>query len=206
VTLTVRLRWEAVEDPAGIDGYDWVLEESPDNSEDSYTTSTTSTTENTSTETAVTCGRWYRWRVRAVDGADNVGSYAAYSTFFVEVASTPTPTPDETPPESPDPIQPADDEIFACGESVELSWSVSDDASDIDRYEWELDISTGGRDGSYSRTRSGDAEDPFVTLSSLRCPVDTTWYRWRVRAVDGADNVGDFFTPEAYFQMQRDAE
>jgi hypothetical protein len=205
-TLTVTLEWEAVDDPAGIIGYDWVLEESPDNSEDSFTTSTTNTTEGTSAEASATCGRWYRWQVRAVDGADNVSSYSAYRTFLVELASTPTPTPDKTAPDAPDPIQPADNEVFACGESVELSWSVPDDASNIDRYEWELEISTDGRNGSFSLARSGDAEDPFVTLSSLDCPADTTWYRWRVRAVDGADNVGDFFEPEAHFQMQREPE
>jgi hypothetical protein len=118
----------------------------------------------------------------------------------------PPPTTDKTAPDAPDPIQPADNEVFACGESVELSWSVPDDASNIDRYEWELEISTDGRNGSFSLARSGDAEDPFVTLSSLDCPADTTWYRWRVRAVDGADNVGDFFEPEAHFQMQREPE
>lgn len=206
VTFTIMLQWEAVEDPAGIVGYDWVLEESPDNSEDSFTTSTTNTAEDTSAEAAVRCGRWYRWQVRAVDGADNVGNYSPYHTFFVELARTPTPTPDKTPPDAPDPIQPADNEVFDCNASVELSWSIPNDASDIDRYEWELDISTDGRDGAYSLTRNGDVEDPFVTLSSLKCPADTTWYRWRVRAVDGADNTGDFFAPEAHFQMQREPE
>ncbi len=200
---TVILSWAEVEDESGITGYDWILEESPDNSEDSYTSNSSGTTEETAVEIEeIRCDMWYRWRVRAVDGAGNVGPFAENFLFGLAPANTPTPTPDTVAPQAPGPFSPADDEEFLCSESVDLSWSAVDDPSGIDRYEWELEYSSDGSTGSYrlDSGRSGSADGTSVTISGFSCDAET-WYRWRVRAIDGAGNEGDFFNPDANFRV-----
>jgi predicted phage tail protein len=209
-TDQVTLRWSAVDDESAV-SYDWQLQEgkAETNGDINYVSRSSKNTEETSAQlTDMVCGAQYRWRVRAVDEVGNESDFSEYALFTILPPATPTPTPDEEAPDPPGPILPTDDSEFACGESVELTWSDVDDPSGIDRYEWEVEQSTEGRNGSFSFTRAGNAIDPAVTLSDLDCPsdVETIWYRWHVRAVDNEENESDFFSPAAYFKMVRQDE
>jgi hypothetical protein len=75
----------------------------------------------------------------------------------------------------------------ACIPSLNLSWNAVQDASGIDFYEWQLEVSAQSS-GSYTPLASGD-----VTGTSVTVQVDCKRaYRWRVRAVDNAGNVGAY--------------
>lgn len=208
---TVTLAWDAVEDESGIAAYEWEVETSESGTEDTYTSAESGNSTETSAElTDLACGVWYRWRVRAVDAAGNTGDYADYATFALAAEATPTPTPtteptpDTTPPSRPNPVSPSENAEFVCGDTVELVWAEPDDPSGIDRYEWEIFYSTGGRNGTFNLEQRGEAANPSVNFSDLPCrhsDPGETWYRWQVRAIDTFDNRGDFFDPPAYFKL-----
>jgi hypothetical protein len=152
----------------------------------------------------ITCETWYRWSVRAEDANDerNTGPLSE-SLFYIGQPGTPTPEPSPTPdtqaPEAPDLVAPSNNAFFSCGEPVELIWDEVEDPGGIDRYEWEVDYSTQGRDTGYANEDENNTPDTSVTLSALNCR-DGAWFRWRVRAVDSAENVGNY-SEYRYFEV-----
>jgi hypothetical protein len=191
--------------------YTWQLERSElrgdAGKEGPYQQRDAGTTDEASVEITddIACETWYRWRVR-VEDADDERTASAYSEglFYVDQPGTPTPSPSPTPdtgaPNAPILIAPSSNSFFRCGEDVELIWDEVEDPSGIDRYEWEVDYSTGGRDGSYANEDRNDTPDTSVTLSALNCR-DGAWFRWRVRAVDNADNNGTY-SDYRYFEIE----
>jgi hypothetical protein len=111
---------------------------------------------------------------------------------------------ERTPPPIPAIISPTSGSIFPCSKatSIELSWSPSNDPSGIARYDWVVEVfkytsSTSTPTGSYVAFTSGSTANTSIT-TSIGC---NNMYRWRVRAVDRAGNIGNY-SPFADFQMQ----
>lgn len=95
---------------------------------------------------------------------------------------------DTTPPPAPSPQVPQNGLTLSCRSSQALSWLPVEDDSGIDYYQVEVQTHSG--DNNWSAI-SGS---PFTaTDKTINVTVDCGWYyRWRVRAVDGAGNVGDW--------------
>jgi hypothetical protein len=207
----ITLEWEEVNVSGTEVRYTWQLERSElrgdAGKEGPYQQRDAGTTDEASVEITddIACETWYRWRVR-VEDADDERTASAYSEglFYVDQPGTPTPSPSPTPdtgaPNAPILIAPSSNSFFRCGEDVELIWDEVEDPSGIDRYEWEVDYSTGGRDGSYANEDRNDTPDTSVTLSALNCR-DGAWFRWRVRAIDNADNIGNY-SDYRYFEIE----
>jgi hypothetical protein len=108
----------------------------------------------------------------------------------VKPTTKPTvPPPDTNPPPAPQLVSPAHEESLTCVPKVTLDWKAVTDPSGIDEYRVEVQRSPVGVnwdsvDGS-PWTGIGDTD--------LEIDVECGWYyRWRVRAVDGAGNVGPY--------------
>jgi hypothetical protein len=105
---------------------------------------------------------------------------------------TPTPTetevpPDNTPPPAPSPYLPANGISVDCATLAGVAWDPVSDPSGIDEYQVQVGIILGG-----GKT-SPHPNSPWQGLSAtgLKVPVDCgAVYQWRVRAVDGAGNIG----------------
>jgi hypothetical protein len=205
----VLLRWSEVEPTLGSDNtvtYAWIVEEvvSEDGTTE-YTEVDDGTTSDTSVELDdLTCNTEYRWQVTAAESATDKRSASETRFFVVGPPSTPTPsptaTPDTTAPESPDVIEPDNNEDFECTDSVALVWDEVDDPSGIDRYQWRVEEGGDELSGGYDFFRSGDATGRSVRLVEFICRDEDTWYRWRVRAVDNAGNTGEY-TRYYYFRI-----
>jgi hypothetical protein len=102
--------------------------------------------------------------------------------------NTPTPPPDGTAPPAPSLLSPANGaNIDGNPATVTLSWSAVSDESGIAEYRLEAQRHSG--DGVWLAAPGS----PWNGLSgtSRAIPVQPGWtFRWRVRAVDGAGNVG----------------
>ena len=107
------------------------------------------------------------------------------------IPAPPTPTPrpvDNTPPPAPTRLLPADRTFAAlCSPTINLSWNAVEDASGIDHYEWQLDIYSNSS-GDFVSLSSGETSETSATVQD-DCK---STYRWRVRAVDNAGNVGPY--------------
>ena len=79
----VTLRWQAVTDPSGIEGY-YVKVEKVTGSPKSGGWTTTDT-QYTIDVAWLECGQGYRWLVWAEDGEGNLGPWSAWGTFTVEM-------------------------------------------------------------------------------------------------------------------------
>ncbi|MFB0537835.1 MAG: NB-ARC domain-containing protein [Anaerolineae bacterium] len=180
----VTLRWSAVEDPSGIVGYLIQLEAVV------YTTPTGPTpvpiyvgpVKRTAFEIFLNCGRDYGWRVQAVDGAGNTGVWSEERVFSVT---------DKTGLPSPTLLEPQDGAEIPCptgqSASVTLRWSRVTAPSGIARYDVEL-----AKTPEYPPvpiTSTLQIEGSQQTIISSRCGDS---YDWRVRAVDGSGDVGEW--------------
>ena len=93
---------------------------------------------------------------------------------------------DSSAPSAPAPAVPADGLSIGCKASQSLAWRPVDDPSGIARYEVQVQRQAG--DGNWQPAPGGDQS---VNDKTTSVPVECGWYyRWRVRAVDGAGNVG----------------
>ena len=100
---------------------------------------------------------------------------------------TPPPPPDNTPPPAPTPQVPANGLTLPCVASQNLVWLPVNDPSGIAQYQVEVQRHSGD---NVWHTVSGS---PFtgITDKQVAVNVECGWYyRWRVRAVDGAGNIG----------------
>jgi hypothetical protein len=105
------------------------------------------------------------------------------------VTPTLTPPPDTTGPAAPMPISPAGKVILDCTGNTTLNWSAVSDPSGISQYSVELQRHSG--DNKWT----GASGSPFGGIggTSTGVSVDCGWYyRWRVRARDGAGNWGSY--------------
>jgi hypothetical protein len=130
----------------------------------------------------------------SVTGLDNEQEERQLTVRVVGSCDTPTARPtvpfsDSNPPPAPQPISPADGDPLACESQVTLEWEAVTDPSGIEEYQIEVQRAPIG-----VNWESVD-ESPWTSVSAteLEIPIECGWhYRWRVRAVDGAGNVGPF--------------
>ena len=111
---------------------------------------------------------------------------------FTRVPPTPTftqpPPADTTPPPAPTLLYPKDGSEIACTGSATLQWMAVSDPSGILYYEYFMsEISDGVVVATYTGTSKG-------TSVEVKTPDCYAQYAWRVRAVDGAGNVGRYST------------
>lgn len=77
-------------------------------------------------------------------------------------------------------------------------WGPVEDASGIDAYAWVLEASA---DFAFFQP----FDEGVTTDTSVEVPIICGWaYRWRVRAVDGAGNVGGFSADGTFFVAAAD--
>ena len=104
------------------------------------------------------------------------------------VTPTSPPQQDTTPPPAPSPAVPQNGLTIACKGSQSLAWLPVDDPSGINNYQVEVQRHSGDNNWqavSDSLFSTGD--------KTVNVPVECGWYyRWRVRATDGAGNVGSW--------------
>jgi hypothetical protein len=177
-----QLTWEAVFDPSGISQYEIyleALEREPYVYPVQYATGT-------GRGVTLPCGEVYRWRVRAIDNAGNEGAWSEERDFFTQRADTTGPPP-------PNPLEPKQEAEIACADdptNVLLRWDEPEDPSGIAGYFVQMEV-------IIYETPSEPTPTPVdlgpIATTSVEIPVDCGWdYQWRVRAVDGAGNVGDW--------------
>jgi len=98
---------------------------------------------------------------------------------------TPVPVDGEGPP-APQPAVPADGLSLGCKGSQNLVWLPVDDPSGIDGYEVQVQRQSGD-----NNWKGADGGGSGIQGKQTDISVECGWYyRWRVRAVDGAGNIG----------------
>jgi hypothetical protein len=132
---------------------------------------------------ALTPGQYY-WRIRAVDGAGNVGSWSENWSFTVNPIP-PAPT-DNTPPPTPSLISPTNGENMIDNTPL-FNWSDVNDPSGVT---YELSIANDAGFVSIVLAKSGLTLSTYKLISDEALPAGT--YYWRIRAIDGAGNVGSW--------------
>jgi endoglucanase len=100
---------------------------------------------------------------------------------------TPTPVPDEAAPPAPSLSSPSNGASVGCVGSVNLDWNGVDDPSGIAEYRLEVQRHSG--DNNWQDAPGSPWTGIGSTSRSISVQCGWT-YRWRVRAVDGAGNVG----------------
>lgn len=124
----------------------------------------------------------------AVSGSCDTPTPPPPSDTITDTPPPPPPPPsDTTPPPAPTPAVPADGLSIACEGSQSLAWLPVDDPSGIAEYQVQVQRSPDNTNWQkVSGSPFGGIHDKQMSLS-----VECAWYyRWRVRAVDGAGNVG----------------
>lgn len=103
-----------------------------------------------------------------------------------EVPETPV---DETPPPPPTPLKPVDGVELSCTSYVMLRWSEPSDPSGISEYRIQFERQPG--DNNWQPVSGSVFTGISVTEKEMY--VECGWYyRYRVRAVDGNGNLGDW--------------
>ena len=122
-----------------------------------------------------------------VTGRD--GSEEKQRVDLTVTGSCATPTlVDSTPPPAPTLVVPADGLNIACKSSQTLTWLPVNDPSGILKYEVVVQRHSG--DNNWQAAPGGQQ---VLTDKTTSVPVECGWYyRWRVRALDGAGNVGSW--------------
>jgi fibronectin type 3 domain-containing protein len=119
----------------------------------------------------------YRYRVRAADSAGNLSLYSA-----IAGATTPA-APDTTPPSAPTGLG----ATAVSTSQIDLSWTASTDNVGVTGYRVERCLGT-------SCTNFTQIGTPTTTSFSSTGLAANTTYRFRARAVDGADNLSAYST------------
>lgn len=130
----------------------------------------------------------------SVTGFDNEQEERRLTVRVVGTCETPTAKPtvpfsDNSPPPAPQPVSPADGDPLACEPQIALEWEAVTDPSGIEEYQIEVQRALIG-----VNWESFD-ESPWTGIGGANVAIDVEcgWHhRWRVRAVDGAGNVGEW--------------
>ncbi|MCK4405050.1 MAG: right-handed parallel beta-helix repeat-containing protein, partial [Hadesarchaea archaeon] len=168
---TPTFTWNSLSDPSGLT---YTIQVDNDSDFTSPEVSVSGLTENTYTPSAL-ADENYSWRVRAVDGAGNSGDWSTVWTLLI----------DTTAPAAPSPLEPADGSLMN-DNTPTLRWTEVIDASGV-TYTIQVD-------------NDSDFSSPEVNVSGLNensytpSALADENYSWRVRAVDGANNVSDWST------------
>jgi len=168
---TPTFSWNAATDPDG-DTLTYRLQvddnKNFNNNEIDITTSATSYTPSSPLSADV-----YYWRVRATDEHNLSGDYSSTRTLTIDTA----------PPSAPTLISPANGAATSNNKPT-FDWT---DVTDPSGVTYTLQVSNDGF-STFVIDQSGLATSEFTPIT----PLDDNTYSWRVRAVDGAGNVGAF--------------
>jgi hypothetical protein len=105
------------------------------------------------------------------------------------ICGTDTPVPDTTPPDPPTLLKPLNGTTLTCSSSTILRWDAASDPSGIDEYRVRVERHAG--DNNWQAV-SGSIFTGITGLEKM-LSIECGWtYRWRVRAIDGQGNVGDW--------------
>ncbi len=133
----------------------------------------------------------YTLRVFNLDGSEERRSLDVTVTGSCDTPQPPSPPPaepppDTTPPPVPTPAAPADGLSIACKAAQSMAWLPVSDPSGISEYQLEVQRQFG--DNNWQSAPGGSLTG--IQLKEASVPVECGWYyRWRVRAMDGAGNV-----------------
>ena len=114
-------------------------------------------------------------RVASADAAGNVSAWSAVAESALDITA-------------PGAVQGL--EVMAHGTSARLSWDAVSDASGIAGYRIEYAV-----DGDFTKAQSMQVNSTEATFYTLLAGAA---YQWRVAAVDGAGNVGEWSVGEAF--------
>jgi len=142
-------------------------------------------------------GITYFWAIAVIRGQDGqmLEQLSPESRARRLFWPTPTPTPDVEGPPAPLPLEPEDGAILSCRPSVTLVWQPVYDPSGISAYWGKLEIEV-----TEDTWQSGG----WGPVSENKKVVDVSCgrsYRWRVWAVDGAGNMGNW-SNLSYFSVE----
>jgi hypothetical protein len=122
-----------------------------------------------------------------------VGTVTGEPDCMPEIPAPPTPTPkpvDTTPPPAPTLLAPKDGDLLICPKRVTLRWDQVSDPSGIEEYRWVFQMFQPNQE-AYTTIASGSTGGTSANVNiSNGCNSES--YRFTVRAVDGAGNVGPF--------------
>jgi hypothetical protein len=135
------------------------------------------------------CGNQrYTLTVTHLDGTEEKRTVDISVTGSCDTPTVPPPEPEEvdtTPPAAPSPAVPDNGLTLSCRGSQNLAWLPVEDKSGIAEYQVEVQRHSG--DNNWQAAPGGSISVADKTTS---IPVECGWYyRWRVRAIDGAGNA-----------------
>jgi hypothetical protein len=131
----------------------------------------------------------YPMTVTYLDGTSETFRVTINVSGVCETPDPPTPVPDTTGPDAPTLLKPVDGEDLACTPSVMLRWSEADDPSGVSEYRVQVERHSG--DNNWQSV-SGSVFKGITQLEK-EISVECGWYyRFRVRAIDGEGNLGDW--------------
>jgi len=132
----------------------------------------------------------YTLTVTHLDGTEEKRTVDISVIGSCDTPTVPPPAPevDTTPPAAPSPAVPDNGLTLSCRSSQNLAWLPVEDKSGIAEYQVEVQRHSG--DNNWQAAPGGSIS---VSDKTTSIPVECGWYyRWRVRAVDGAGNVGSW--------------
>jgi len=180
---TPPLDWSEVSDPSGVTYDVSIARDAGFVSIVLQKTGLTASTYELTQAEALAAGTYY-WRARAVDGAGNVGSWSENWSFTVSTA--PSPPGDNTPPPTPSLFSPTNGANITDNTPL-LDWSNVSDPSGVT---YDLSIAGDAGFASIILQKTGLMVSNYELTLAEALAAGT--YYWRVRAVDGAGNVGSW--------------
>jgi hypothetical protein len=171
----VNLSWSAATDDVGVTGY--LIERCQGAGCSTFAQIAAPTGTGVAySDTTVTSGNTYSYRVRATDGAGNLGGYSP-------VATATTPTPDITPPTAPATLSAA----AVSNTQVNLSWAAATDNVAVTGY--LIERCQGAGCSTFAQIAAPPGTGTSYGDAGLTA---STSYSYRVRATDGAGNLGPY--------------
>lgn len=119
---------------------------------------------------------------------------ATTEKFYVTVnvsgsCATPTPVVDTTPPPPPLQLKPLNGVELSCSSDTILRWEAPSDPSGISAYRVQVERHS----GDYNWQAVPGSVFTGITDTNLPLSIECGYtYRWRVRAIDGASNLGNW--------------
>ena len=128
----------------------------------------------------------YYWRVRATDRADNIGQWSSPASFYTE---------DSTPPETPVLLRPQYGSSVS-GETY-FDWT---DVTDSSGVTYQLQVAVDVDFTNLIIVKQGIILSEYTVTKAEKLPStsEDSPYYWRIRAVDGAENAGNWASPGAF--------
>ena len=124
---------------------------------------------------------------------------ASRETFYVTInvtgtcgptiTDTPTPVPDTVGPNPPTLLKPLNGHSFSCIPDTILRWEAASDPSGISEYRVQVERHPGDNNWQAVSGSVFTGIGGLEKLLNLECGYT---YRWRVRAIDGANNMGSW--------------